>query len=280
MSVLLALLSSALWGTADFIGGTLTRRWSPFVVVGWSQAAGLVTAGVVVLVVGTDRPWGEVFVPAFGAAMFGYVGLVLFYTALARGTMGVVAPITALGGAVPVAAGLLRGEEPSTGQLIGLVVALVGVFLASGPELSGRAGALPILLAGAAAAMFGGSLLLIADGSERDALATVTTMRAVTVTLSVGLLLVALLRHRATGAWVARSAWPAVAAVGVMDIGANLTFGLASNAGLLTLAAAAGSLYPVATVLLARFVHHERLARIQQVGVVLALAGVALIAAA
>jgi drug/metabolite transporter (DMT)-like permease len=65
-----------------------------------------------------------------------------------------------------------------------------------------------------------------------------------------------------------------------MDIGANLTFGLASNAGLLTLAAAAGSLYPVATVLLARFVHHERLARIQQVGVVLALAGVALIAAA
>ena len=50
MPVLLALLSRALWGTADFMGGTLTRRISPFVVVGWSQAAGLVTAGLIVLV--------------------------------------------------------------------------------------------------------------------------------------------------------------------------------------------------------------------------------------
>jgi drug/metabolite transporter (DMT)-like permease len=193
--------------------------------------------------------------------------------------MGVVAPITALGGAVPVVAGLLRGEEPSGLQLVGLVVALVGVFLASGPELSGNAGMVPIVLAGIAAVCFGFSLLFIADGSDIDALATVTGMRAVTTTLGVVIVVTLLARRQAGRAAVDRRAWLPLIAVGVMDIGANLTFGLAASQGLLTLAAVAGSLYPVATVLLARFVHHEQLARIQQVGVVLALGGVAVIAA-
>jgi drug/metabolite transporter (DMT)-like permease len=233
----------------------------------------------VVVIAGVDRPWLEIAPIAAGAALFGYAGLIAFYTALARGTMGVVAPITALGGAVPVAAGLIRGEEPSAVQFIGLVVALVGVFLASGPELSGGAGALPIALAALAAACFGFSLLFIADGSDIDALATVTGMRAVTTALGVMIVLFLLIRRRAADAAVERAAWAPLIAVGVMDIGANLTFGLAAAQGLLTLTAVAGSLYPVATVLLARFVHHEQLARIQQAGVVLALSGVAVIAA-
>jgi drug/metabolite transporter (DMT)-like permease len=68
-------------------------------------------------------------------------------------------------------------------------------------------------------------------------------------------------------------------AVGLGDVGANLLFAAASTRGLLSLVAVAGSLYPVATLVLARFVHHERLARIQYAGVVGAIGGVALIAA-
>jgi drug/metabolite transporter (DMT)-like permease len=71
-----------------------------------------------------------------------------------------------------------------------------------------------------------------------------------------------------------------LAAVGILDNGANLAFALAAHAGgLLTLTSVLGSLYPVTTVLLARLVLHERLARHQAIGVIAALAGVALIAA-
>jgi drug/metabolite transporter (DMT)-like permease len=277
MPVFLALLSSALWGTADFLGGTLTRRLSPFVVVGWSQAAGLVTAGLIVAVAPGDRPWTQVLPAACAAAVFGYGGLVAFYSALARGTMGVVAPITALGGVVPVAVGLLSGEKPSSVQMVGLLVALVGVVLASGPELSGRTGAAPIGLAVVAAACFGLTLTFIAAGAERDALATITVMRVITTGISAFALVVVIMRGVGAVARVDRRAVVALIAVGAFDVTANLTYAVASTLGLLTIVAVAGSLYPVATVILARVVHHERLMRVQQVGVGAALAGIALI---
>ena len=73
---------------------------------------------------------------------------------------------------------------------------------------------------------------------------------------------------------------PRLVGVGLLDNGANLAFALAAAAGgLLTLNAVLASMYPVATVLLARGVLHERMSAIQKAGVGLALTGVALIAA-
>jgi drug/metabolite transporter (DMT)-like permease len=60
---------------------------------------------------------------------------------------------------------------------------------------------------------------------------------------------------------------------------ANSLFAVATNHGLLSLVSVAGSLYSAVTVLLARLVLGERLARPRQVGVVVALAGVAMIVA-
>jgi uncharacterized membrane protein len=60
---------------------------------------------------------------------------------------------------------------------------------------------------------------------------------------------------------------------------ANSLFAVATNHGLLSLVAVAGSLYSAVTVLLARFVLGERLMPVQRVGVLAALTGVALIAA-
>jgi drug/metabolite transporter (DMT)-like permease len=65
--------------------------------------------------------------------------------------------------------------------------------------------------------------------------------------------------------------------VGLLDTSANGFFAFATTYGLLSLAAIIGSLYPVVTVVLAYRLLHERIARHQQVGVVAALAGVALI---
>ncbi len=70
-----------------------------------------------------------------------------------------------------------------------------------------------------------------------------------------------------------------IVAIGLLDTGANGLFALATTRGYLSLVAVLGSLYPVVTVVLAYLVLRERLARHQLVGVLAALAGVALITA-
>ncbi len=283
----LALLSSGLWGTADFVGGVASKRIPSVVVVAWSQAAGLVAITTAAVVLGAVDvplswlPWSVL------AGFAGAAGLVAFYAALAAGTMGVVSPIAALGAVVPVLAGVIAGERPATVQVVGVVVALAGAALASGPELAlledgTRAGGRPVLLAVAAAIGFGVALLAIGRGAETSAVMTLVGMRAVSVT-AFGAALLVLLVHR--GGAVARSLAsvgrrdvPVLAAIGLADVGANLCFGIATTLGLLSLTAVLGSLYPVMTVLLARFVLHERLLPVQVAGIGAAFVGVTLIA--
>src|ERR1700712_3322132 len=110
MSALLALCSSVLWGTGDFLGGTLSRRVHPVAVVQATQGL----AAVVLIIVaaasgGLSAPVG--YIPwGIAAGLAGLVGLGCFYSALAAGTMGVVAPIAACGVIVPVVAGVIAGE--------------------------------------------------------------------------------------------------------------------------------------------------------------------------
>ena len=278
---LLALLASLLWGTADFLGGTATRRLPVASVLGASQLVALLALLPVALAVGAlDEP-RDYLLPGLAAGACGMVALAAFYRALSLGTMGVVAPIAALGVVVPVAAGLVSGESPSALQLTGILVAIIGVVLASGPELSGRAGALPVLLAGVAALGFGAVFVLIAEGTESGSTGSVVmlllTMRLVSVVV-LTLLLLATARSRGIETGVRRGDLPMLVTIGVFDAGANAAFAVASQSDLISVTAVLASLYPVVTVLLARQVHAERLVGIQLVGVTLALAGVVLLA--
>jgi drug/metabolite transporter (DMT)-like permease len=271
--VLLALLSSLLWGAADFLGGTAARRLHALVVVGASQAIALVVLVPLVATLG-DRPdhlWAG---PAAGLA--GLIGLSAFYAALAEGTMGVIAPIAAAGAVVPLVVGLARGDSPSALQLVGIAVALGGVVLASGPELSGGASARPLVLALGSAFCFGWVAVLVAEGSKGGSgaiLVTLLLMRCSSVGLLVGLWL-----WRRPGLGLARTDLPLLMAIGVGDVAANATFAFAARGGLLSVIAVLASLYPVVTVLLARQLHDERLRGIQVAGVVGTLGGVALLA--
>ncbi|MGN6599648.1 MAG: EamA family transporter [Actinomycetes bacterium] len=297
MSVALALLSSLLWGGSDFAGGTLSRRRDAVRVVLGSQAIGLLTAlilatGAAALTDPSDYVgWSVV------AGISGVTGLLCFYTALARGTMGVVSPIASLSVIVPLVLGLLSGERPGVLALVGVAVAVVGVVLASGPELRGAAGVLPVALAGVSAVGFGLALYAIAQGAKSTPLMTLVGMRMTSVLLlSVGLVAVAARQRHTRGEghsngqpdrqpdpqperrrW-SRADYLWLLAAGVGDVTANWTFGLASTGAYVSIISVLGSLYPVVTVLLAVGVHGERLVRIQLGGVVLALAGVALIA--
>ena len=279
MSPLLALLSSLLWGVSDFLGGTASRRLPVQTVLGISQLTALVLLVVLAALTGAfDAPTGYVL-PAAAAGATGVVALGMFYRALSIGTMGVVAPVAALGVAVPVVVGVLRGEHPSTLQAVGIGVAVVGVVLASGPELSGEGGggALALVLALGAALGFGAVLVLVAQASDGDdsgaVVMTLITMRVTSVAL-IGLAVVAQRRRLD----LRRTDLPVLGVTGAGDAGANALYAVASRSALVSVTAVLASLYPVVTALLAYRLHGERLRRVQVAGVGVTLAGVALLA--
>lgn len=276
MPYLLALTSSLLWGAGDFLGGTASRRLPAVAVVGVSQAIALVVFALAAWLTGalsSGMP-ADGWAWAAGAGVSGLVGLVAFYSALARGTMGVVAPLAALGVLVPAIVGLVAGERPSAWQLVGALLGVAGGVLASGPELTSRQAGLPVALALLAGVSFGMVLVFLAEGSEDSPLLTLVGMR----TASVLVLLVVALAVRSLGGVAARDL-PLLALIGLLDGGANLAYAVATTLGLLSLVAVLASLYPAVTVLLARIVHHEQMSRVQDLGVAAAVAGIVLVAA-
>ena len=275
LAIFLALMASASWGSADFLGGLTTKRLSILTVSAVSQFVGFLFTLTVVLVIQPGLPSSRVIGIGLLAGVVGTIGLAALYSGLALGPMGVVAPIAAMSGIVPVVVGLAEGERPAPIQLLGVALAIIGVILAarhrdeSGARVHPRAVGLALIAAG----MLGLLVVLLDAGGSTDPAWTVLLVRVGALSL----LAVALLVRRPSFA-MGRGQLGTLAAVGVMDNGANLLFVLAAQRGLLSLIAVLASLYPVATVLLARGVLHERLGRTQVAGVVMALSGVALIA--
>ena len=279
MASLLALLSSALWGSADYQAGKLSKKFPAIAVLATSQAIGFLTGIVLVLISHSwgAQAWGSggYFVAGVLAGLFGYVGLMSLYSGLSTGRMGVVSPISSLGALIPLGYALfIKGDHLSTILTIGVAIALVGGFLASGPEFSQGLPLKPLLFALSAAIFFGGALVCMAIGSQSSALMTMTTMRATTFIFGISLFL----RFRKVGG-LGKSELPTLIFIGVADFAANLLLGVATTKGLVSIAMVLGSLYPIVTALLAFFFLHERLHKVQYVGVVFAVAGVSIISA-
>ncbi len=272
MPALVAVLSSFMWGTADFLGGTASRRLPAVAVYGISQFIALIV--LLITATATDA-WGDPlgYVPwAVASSVLGFVGMLTFYRALALGPMGIVSPLVALSVLVPVGFGLLQGELPSGIQVIGVIVAIVGILLASGPELNGGEATRPLILATIALFCFGGMYITLAEGSASSPLMTTTGMRITTAAI----MGVVLLRARTVGGAGIRDL-PMLAVLGILDAGANIAYGWATTVGLLTTTAVLGSLYPVVTAVLAAVFLRERLRPIQYAGVVAVVLAVIMI---
>jgi drug/metabolite transporter (DMT)-like permease len=276
MASLLAILSSILWGGADFFGGKLSKRYQAIAVTAVSQAFGLLIGITIILVssswIKPNLSWDGYFLSGVSAGLLGFLGLIAFYTGLATGRMGVVAPISALSVLIPLTIAFINGEKPSSSQLLGMGIALTGAVFASGPELKGGLAVKPIVLAVIAAFGFGTAIAFIARGSASSAIMTMTTMRF--ATFIVALFLFA--RFRTTGGFKKKDL-PVLVGIGAADFIANLLLGVATTKGLVSLAVVLGSLYPIVTALLAFKILHERLHKIQYVGIGFAIAGVAVI---
>lgn len=281
-TVLLALAASACWGTADFTSGLKARRVPLVLVLAIGQGIGLVWAVVVVLASGRSAPAAGPFAASLGAGLCVIAGLGCFYRALARGTMSIVAPIAATGVAIPVLVGVSGGDHLAAAQVAGMFVAVAGVVLASRPaeaELTSadrRAHREAVGLALASAVAFG-CYFLLSHAGARGGVAWLLLLAHAASMLPVAVAVVAI-RPRPGRPPALRADAAVLVLAGSLDFGATALYGLANRQGQLSIVAVAGSLYPVMTVLLARWVLRERIARIQAAGVCLALAGVALIA--
>ena len=280
-TVLLALAASLCWGTADFTAGLKARTVPLATVLTVAQGIGLVLAVPVVLASGRAFPAAGPALASIGAGVAVIVGLACFYRALAAGTMSVVAPVAATGVAIPVLAGVLGGNHLAAAQVIGMVAAVAGVALASRhPSLATTAAGRrrhrdSIVLAVVAAVAFG-TYFLFAHIGTRGGVAWLLLLANVTGLLGV---LAARVVIRARPHLPGSGDLGLLALAGVLEFAATGLYGLANRHGQLSVVAVAGSLYPVATVLLARAFLRERLVRAQAFGVGLALVGVALISA-
>jgi len=275
---LLALVSSLLWGTADYLGGVLTRRRPALLVVAGVQVVGFALAGTAVAVHG-DSAWGAYLLWGVAAGVSIAIALSAFYQALAVGTMAVVAPVAATGVAVPVVVSWAQGDRPTVLAVAGMALAATGVLLASGLDVRrGESNRSALLLAAVAALGFGSVLVFVdraTSGDGSSTLAVLATMRGTGAVL-IGAAMVV----RRTPRTLGRVDVPVIVVAGICDVGAIGLYALAAEGDAdLAVVAVLASLYPVVTALLARQLLAERLNRGQVAGVAAALAGVVLIAA-
>jgi drug/metabolite transporter (DMT)-like permease len=286
VSVVLALAGSLFYGVSDFFGGLSTRRLHvvpattiihvfatlallaalPFVVVQWEAGAIL---------------WGAV------AGVSAIIGLLTFYAALADGPMSLVAPLIAVVGAVvPVAFAVITGEQLPPQAWVAIVLALVSALLVSVTRSDATVRVRPrTVIVGVISGISLGAALIALDRAPESA-GLATAVVEIIVGLCAMLILLALTRLSAPlrrflaqfdhqpegGPVVSVGRARLLAAIGGVLVGASNAFILfALQAGSLAVVSVLVSLYPLATIVLARFTLHERVSKVQLLGMGLAL---------
>jgi drug/metabolite transporter (DMT)-like permease len=274
-AIALALGASLSWGLGDFLGGLKSRSVHVLTVLVVSQVFGLAAAAVWVVSSGEAFPGLSATLLAAAAGASGCLGIATLYRGMAIGAIGVVAPISAVAAVIPFVVGIASGERPGALQIAGIVLALGGIAVASRePAHRGGGRAAGIGLALLAALGFGFYFVFADRAADEGVPWAVATARGVS-------LLLALAAALAVGAALrpGRPHLPALAVVGLCDVGANMLFSLAATRGFLSVVAVLSALYPVVTVALAALVLRERVAGSQRLGVAGALAGAAMITA-
>ena len=281
MPSLLAVLASGVWGGSDFVGATLSKRWPSAAVVflGVLLALVVLTLGIPL----AAPPFGAYQWYGVAAGAGGAIALACFYQAMAAGPMSLVAPLSATSAAVPVLWSLARGGSVDLVQGFGIVLAFLGVVLASGPELraGSRVSRSTLLYTLASAVGFGLYYIFFALGSATSVYGTLLSQRLA------GVLILAPLALRGLGSGKSRInglEWsPRIAAFlafnGLADVAANGLYGIATrHAGShLPVVMALSGLYPVVSTILAWGLLKERLRAVQNLGILAALTGVLLL---
>lgn len=272
-SVGCGLASAASWGTGDFAGGMAVKRANVFGVIAIAHGADVLLMITVALLAGEHFPRAHEMWWGVASGVVNGFALAALYRALSSGTMSIAAPLSAvLAAALPVVYAAFSQGLPNRIQLAGFAVAAVSILLLSLP--SGKVGR-PKGLSLAILSGLGFGFFFIALHK-----ATMHTYFWPTAASRFGSAAIAACMLAGTGVRIPSKPhvlWLALAS-GIFDLGGNLLFVVADHAGRVDVAAMLASLYPGATVLLARVLLKERVSRWQELGIVAGLLAVVMIA--
>lgn len=293
MMLFFGLLTALSFGIADFLGGLVGRKMSPLTLTLYSQSIGSVVIGVSAVFFGGtpdifDLAWG-----AAAGAMLGS-GFILYYRALSNVRMGVVAAVTGVWTAIiPFVIGYWLGERPSTMAILGIMLVVVAIALVSSGEKSPDESVLKnsekkiksvsfyalqrgflaydrsIVQATGAGLWFGLFFVFLGQAQSSSPLwpaAAATVASALTVAVLIPVL--------KPNLFFDRSNLPIVMVVGLFQTLGTLTFVIAANLGMLSVAGVAGALSPIPTAILAFLILKERATWVQIIGVAAALTGI------
>ncbi len=287
LTVSLGLLAALGFGAADFAGGLAAKRLHTLAVTGAVAFVGLIVLGTTSLLLQDE--WSVE--GAFWGAMSGVTGVAaigLLYACLARGPMSILSPTTAvLSALVPMTYGLIRGEGLSPWVYPALGLALVAVVLVGfvPDERAIRPTPTALLMAIGSGVLIGLFYIFIDLAPDSSGITPLVANRMLQFTL-VGLILLVVVLAKGRGFLVKPSVdpWPwsrvvwVLVAGGILDALSNIAVLTGFRVGEVTIVAVLTALYPAGTILLASVVLHERIQRVQWVGLGLALVASMLLA--
>lgn len=273
MEILLAAAAALVYGVGDYCGGRASRKIDSLVVTCAGQIFSLMLLGIFLVILGDPAPGMHDWLWGAAGGLGGFVGLTLFYYALAKGSMTVVAPLAAvISAALPVGTGLFLGDRPSLIAYVGIVIAIVGIALVTGAVGTAHAPTKLAIVGVATLAGCGfGWMFVCLDRTSSDS-GMWPLLAARIASISIAATIIAFRGRSRLG----QGRIPAIALwAGFFDMGANVLFVFANRHGMLSLVSVITALYPVSTIVLALRLDHEKANHSQFVG--MACAALALV---
>ena len=270
---MLAAAAALVYGVGDYCGGRASRKIDSLVVTCAGQIFSLMLLGIFLVILGDPAPGMHDWLWGAAGGLGGFVGLTLFYYALAKGSMTVVAPLAAvISAALPIGTGLFLGDRPSLIAYVGIVIAIVGIALVTGAVGTAHAPTKLAIVGVATLAGCGfGWMFVCLDRTSSDS-GMWPLLAARIASISIAATIIAFRGRSRLG----QGRIPAIALwAGFFDMGANVLFVFANRQGMLSLVSVITALYPVSTIVLALRLDHEKANRSQFAG--MACAALALV---
>jgi drug/metabolite transporter (DMT)-like permease len=272
--MIFAALSALSYGIADFSGGLAARKSPVSAVAAWSQAVGILIALLAIPLAGGSAPDLHTWLWGAAAGISGSAGLNFLYRGLSEGRAVIVSPTAALtGAALPVLFGVISGERPNLITWSGVIIALPAILLLSFERGEQKDAVLRSLRTGIIAGVgFSGFFILLSKTGDSSGLWPLVAARSASVPF---LFLITFIRRKPL--LLNRGSRRAALSAGVLDMLANIFYLLAARSGMLITTVVVTAMYPAPTVILQRIVFKEKISALRIAGLLMALAGIALI---